>query len=470
MIVTEENSWSDLFSSKNAANAMALSLGVALVAINSLIAITILPSVVNDIGGLNLYAWNTTLFVVTSIIGAILSARLLRASGARKSYLIAALVFFVGSLFCTLAPTMEVMLIGRTIQGFGGGLLFALSYSMVNLVFPQSLWPRAMALISGMWGVATLAGPAIGGIFAEMDTWRYAFGIMLPITLLYALFTYLILPKKNTQNETKAALPIVQLFLLSAAIMAVSAGSLSQDVKANIIGIIAAVVLIVLFIIHERRTLVKLLPQNALSLRSPHLVLFTTMLLLVIGLSADVFVPYFLQVLHGQSPLVSGYMIAAAAVGWTIAEILSAGWQGAKMRFSIVSGPIFMLLGMVLLIVMLPRSSSGQWQTILPLILGLGLFGFGVGFGWPHIVTRILQVSADSDKDIAGASITIVQLSASAFGSALAGMTVNVFGFYQPGGVSGASSSSYWLFLFFAITPLLALFTAWKSAKIPAGK
>ncbi|MBI6548074.1 MFS transporter [Xenorhabdus lircayensis] len=470
MIMTEEGRWRDLFSSKNAPSAIALSLGVGLMAINTLIAITILPSVVNDIGGLNLYAWNTTLFVVASIIGSILSARLLSVSGARNAYLAAALVFFTGSLFCTLAPTMEMMLIGRTIQGLGGGLLFALSYSMINLVFEQSLWTRAMALISGVWGVATLIGPAIGGIFAEMNAWRYAFGIMLPTILLYALFTYLILPKKQVQNKTKTALPIVQLLLLSAAVLAVSSGSLSQDFRGNIIGIVASVILVSLLVIYERRTSARLLPENALSLRSPHLILFTTISLLVIGLSGDVFVPYFLQVLHGQSPLASGYIVAIAALGWTIGEMLSASWQGAKMRFAIVGGPVFMLIGMLLLLVMLPSQSVGEWQIMLPIIFGLGLFGFGVGFGWPHLLTRILQVSSDADKNIAGSSITTVQLFATAFGSALGGMIVNLFGFYQPGGVAGASSSSHWLFLLFAIAPILAFLTACKSAKIKVEK
>ncbi|PHM39628.1 MFS family major facilitator transporter [Xenorhabdus mauleonii] len=470
MIIAEEGRWKDLFSSKNAPSAIALSLGVGLMATNTLIAITILPSVVNDIGGLNLYAWNTTLFVMASIIGSILSAKLLSVSGARNAYLIAALIFLIGSLSCTVAPTMEMMLVGRTIQGLGGGFLFALSYAMINLVFEESLWTRAMALISGVWGVATLIGPAIGGIFAEMNAWRYAFGIMVPIILLYAIFTYMILPKKQEQDKTNTPLPFVQLILLAAAVLAVSSGSLSQDVRMNILGIAVAVILVSLLVIYERRTSARLLPENALSLRSPHLILFLTILLLVVGLSCDVFIPYFLQILHGQSPLVSGYMVATAALGWTIGEMASASWQGAKMRFAIMSGPVFMFLGMLLLLVLLPNPSAGEWQTILAIVLGLGIFGFGIGFGWPHLLTRILQVSSDADKNIAGSSITTVQLFATAFGSALGGMIVNLFGFYQPGGVEGASTSSHWLLLFFAITPILALLTASKAAKIKEGK
>nr|WP_244866664.1 MFS transporter [Photorhabdus heterorhabditis] len=455
-----------MFSGKNAASALALSLGVALHAINILIATTILPSVVQDIGGLNLYAWNTTLFVVASIIGSVLSARLLNSQGSRNAYLVAALLFFFGSLLCALAPTMEVMLIGRTVQGFGGGLLFALSYALINLVFEQALWPRAMALISGMWGVATLVGPAVGGIFAEMHAWRYAFGIMLPIMLLYAVFTYLILPKGKPQGQNKTALPLVQLVLLAGAVLIVSAGSVSESVKLNFAGIMLALVLIILLICYERRSVIRLLPHGALYLGSPHVALFATISLLVVSMTSEVFIPYFLQILHGQSPLASGYMAAAMAAGWTVAEIISAGWRGAGIRRAIISGPIFVLIGMLILSLILSHPSVGHWQVMIPIVIALTLVGFGIGFGWPHLLTRILQISSDADKDIAGASITTVQLFATAFGSALAGMVVNLSGLNEPGGVAGTASAAHWLFLLFAIAPLLALFTAWRSAKI----
>src|SRR5476649_189827 len=130
---TETSRWSDLFSGKNAARSIALSGGVVLHAINIYIATTILPSVVKDIGGLGFYAWNTTLFVVASILGSALSARLLRLAGPRGAYLVATLFFMLGSLACALAPSMPLLLLGRTIQGFGGGFLFALSYALINL-------------------------------------------------------------------------------------------------------------------------------------------------------------------------------------------------------------------------------------------------------------------------------------------------------------------------------------------------
>ncbi|WP_409241588.1 MFS transporter, partial [Aeromonas salmonicida] len=75
--------------------------------------------------------------------------------------------------------------------------------------------------------------------------------------------------------------------------------------------------------------------------------LYITTALLVIGMTSEIFVPYFLQLLHGQSPLISGYIAAAMAAGWTLSEILSSGWRGAGIRRAIVSGPLFVLVGLL---------------------------------------------------------------------------------------------------------------------------
>ncbi|MGL5425719.1 MFS transporter [Serratia sp. JSRIV001] len=465
-MITDENSrWSDLFSGKNAASAIALSLGVALHAINILVATTILPSVVQDIGGLDLYAWNTTLFVVASILGSALSARLLSGYGARSAYLVASLFFIVGAMLCALAPSMPVMLIGRTVQGFGGGLIFALSYAMINLVFEQKLWPRAMALISAMWGIATLVGPAVGGIFAELNAWRWAFGILLPIMVLYAAFTFRILPKGKPQQRP-TPLPLMQLLLLAGAVLVVSAGSLAESGWLNVGGIVLALLLLIGLIRREGHSRARLLPHQALRRGSALASLYVTVTLLVIGMTSEIFVPYFLQTLHGQSPLISGYIAATMAAGWTLSEILSSGWRGVGIRLAIISGPILVLLGLLGLAVLMPIPSNGHWQALGPIVLALTLVGFGIGFGWPHLLTRILQVAPQADKDIAGASITTVQLFATAFGAALAGMVTNLAGFTAPGGIEGASSAAHWLFLLFALAPLLAIYSAWRSAAI----
>src|SRR5690606_1970065 len=113
-------SWSELLWGRNGLRSLALAGGVALHAVNVYIVTTILPSVVKDIGGLEYYAWNTTLFVVASILGSALSPKAMDAFGPRHAFLFAIFVFVLGTTACALAPSMPWMLVGRTAQGLGG--------------------------------------------------------------------------------------------------------------------------------------------------------------------------------------------------------------------------------------------------------------------------------------------------------------------------------------------------------------
>ena len=103
-------------------------------------------------------------------------------------------MFGLGSLVCALAPTMEVLLAGRVVQGGAGGLLAGLGYAVINSALPQWLWTRASALVSAMWGVGTLVGPAAGGLFAQFGMWRWAFGALAILTAAIAALVPLALP------------------------------------------------------------------------------------------------------------------------------------------------------------------------------------------------------------------------------------------------------------------------------------
>src|SRR5476651_46856 len=458
-----QSGWKDLFNAENRGSAITLSAGVALYATNSYIVITILPSVVQDIGGLAWYAWNTTLYVVCSILGSALSARLMRSAGPRGSYLTAAAIFIAGAAICAAAPSMPVLLLGRAIQGLGGGFLFALSYAMINLVFKESLWPRAMALISAMWGIATLIGPAIGGIFAELHAWRYAFGLLVPVTLLFGVLVWRTLPAQQAKPQAAEPLPFIQLALLTGSVLVVSAGSLSSHGWVNLGGIVVALLMVMLLRQREFSSTVRLLPRNSLSLSSPLCWLYMTMALLMIGLGCEIYVPYLLQHLHGQTPLAAGYITAAAAAGWTLSEVASSGWTGRRADNAIVFGPLILAAGLLLLLFTVPVAFGMPWLNISGVVLGLTLAGFGIGLGWPHLLTRVLQQAPEEDREKAGASITVVQSFAAALGAALAGTVANFAGVNQ--GDAGASSAAFWMFLLFAIPAFLAMWIAWRSVK-----
>ncbi|WP_374449878.1 MFS transporter, partial [Stella sp.] len=422
------------------------------------VASTIMPSVVAEIGGLAYYAWNATLFIVGSIVGSALASDLLGRRGAHGAYRLAAAAFAAGSLLAALAPSMPVLLAARALQGLGGGLLFALSYAVIRLVLPQPLWPRAIALVSGTWGVAALSGPFVGGIFAELGQWRLAFWAVLAATgAFYALCTR-VLPAPSAAPPAGPAgrFPSRRLALLAGAALAISGASVVPSLWINAAGIAVAGLLLLAMVRLERAASVRLLPSDALRPATPLGAVYLTMALITVGTNAIVFVPLLLQVLHGRSPLGAGYLTVLQALGWTLGSLLSAGSAPRRAMRAMVLGPAAMATGLALLAWRMPLPSGDEPLAIAGIGLLLGMVGLGVGFAWPHLLTRAMTVASEAERSLASSSISTVQLVTSAFASALAGVVANLGGIIEPGGAAGAASAAFWLFATFTLGPFAA--------------
>lgn len=457
--------WAALLSGVNAVRTLALVGGVALHAINLYIGTTILPSVVRDIGGLEFYAWNTALFVVASIISAAMATQVLGKLGPRFAYVLGAAIFAVGSLACALAPSMPVMLVGRVVQGFGGGLLLALPYAMIRLLYDEALWSRAIGLLSGMWGVATLVGPAIGGVFAQMDAWRWAFGALIPAAALFTVLAVGVIPRRNTAESQSSPVAWTQLFLLAGAVFAVSAGSVSSQVVWNAAGVGAAIALSALLVIVDKHATNHLLPKDAFRPGAMGALYLAMGLLGMTVTSTEIFSPLFFQVLHAQTPLASGYLAAIMSAGWTVGSLISSSATDSRARLAIRIAPVLALAGLVGMAVLMPAPSNGGWHVLAPICAAMVAVGFAVGIAWPHLSTRVLQIAPQGEEDLAASSIMTVELFATAMGAALAGMLANLGGLTQPGGVPGTAGAAQWLFVAFALAPALCLITSRQTTR-----
>lgn len=456
--------WGELLSGTNLLRSLALSGGVTLHAVNLYIATTILPSVVRDIGGLDYYAWSTTVYVVASIVGAAVSARLLVRVGPRAAYPMAALVFALGSLLCATAPTMPMLLLGRFVQGLGGGMLVALPYAMVRIVFEPRLWSRGMAMISGMWGISSLLGPALGGVFAELGMWRAAFWSLIPIIALLSLAAVLVLPRRS-DDSVPAPLPGPQLLWLTVAVLAASWASVAHHLHWSFAGVGIAGLLLALMLHTERRSRQRLFPRGSFQLSSPLGPLYAMSALLAVTVTCtEIFVPLFLQEMHGRSPLQAGYIAAMMSVGWTLAALTTSGFQHRRLTRALRAAPLLSLASMAGLALTMP-AGDGSWIALVPVCLALVIGGAGVGTAYPHLGARVLQVAPADEEDVAAASIMTVQLCATAFGAALAGLVVNLTGQPEAGqGLADVAGAARWLFAIFMAAPLACLALMWPRA------
>lgn len=447
----ENLGWAALFAGKNKFKAIALGLGVVLHATNVFLSTTIMPSIIEEIGGLEYYAWNTTIFVVASVIGSVISAHILAANGPRKAYRLSTLIFALGTVVCMLAPAMTIMLLGRFIQGIGGGLLFALSYAMIRVVFVEALWPRAMAMISGMWGVAAFSGPLIGGVFAQYDLWRMAFGTILLISLILVVITELILPLRN-DSRSITAIPYVKLALLTASALAVSIGSLMESWIANLLGLAVAVFFLAVLVWRESKKGIRLLPTGAYRVTTALGTTYVIMAMLALSTSIEIFVPYFAQVIHGFSPIKAGYITVLIAFGWNSASLLFSGVKKESVNTLVFIGCLLMSVGLAGLSFLFSLEYT-LFQFLLICIF-LFLLGAGIGMGWPHLLTRVFSLAPIGEEELTSSSVTTVQLMAMAFGAAIAGLIANIGGLTTPGGINGAQEASVFLFGSFALAPL----------------
>jgi len=452
-----EARWRDILSGEYSAASAVLAGGIALHAVNITLSATMLPSIVAEIGGQSLYAWNATLATLAAILSAAVTGNLLRRTGARLGFGLAGLVFGFGSLLAALAWTMPVLLLGRVIQGAGGGMLFTLCYSMIIVVYPERLWSRAMALLSGTWGITMLFGPAVGGIFAELDMWRMGFGIMLPITALFVAVTLKLLPRNEGNHREPEPIALGQLMLLAGSVLAVPLGSIAPSVTWAVAAVLASIILLLTLMRREQTRSVRLFPRGATIAGKPLFLAISVMALLIFCINAEFFMPFYLQRLHGLSPLMAGYVAALVSIGWAASEVYSARFTGGKMHNAVLAGPVLMVIACAALGVATPMFENAGSAMTLMLSVSLVVLGVGIGVGWPHLNTFILQFTDEDERDMAASALSTVQMFAVAFGTAAAGLVGNFTGFNEAENQTIIANSAIWLFATFALVACVAV-------------
>lgn len=186
-------------------------LGMFIAAMESLIGSTILPSIISSLGGIDLYPWLISCFLLSLIVATPLFGKLADTLGFFKVYSIALFFFFIGSLLCGISQTMLQLIVARCFQGIGTGGLITLCLLYVGIAYPLTIRHKMQALISSMWAIASLLGPSLSAFIVAYTSWRFAFLINIPLCLVIALGSFFYLkniprPKTNTPFDIPGAI------------------------------------------------------------------------------------------------------------------------------------------------------------------------------------------------------------------------------------------------------------------------
>jgi MFS family permease len=380
---------------------------------------TVLPALVDELGGLHLYGWAFSAFWLTNIIGITVGGLDVDRRGPGRALVVGAILFSAGMIVSGLAGGMETVIVGRAVQGFGSGALGSVVYAVIARAYPASATPRMIALTSSAWVVPGLVGPALAGVIADSIGWRWVFLGVVPPVLLMAL---ILLPQlaslargarssEPERSDARRAGDAVRLAVGSTfALSALTVGVPLLAVALAIVGLWLAI-----------GALVHLLPPGTLRLAPGR----PAAVAAVFGIAfaffgTEAFLPLTVVQIRGGSVILGGIALSAAAVTWAAGSWLQARASDAGLRRPIVSaGAGLIAAGIaVISIVLVPGS------PVLVATVGWTIGGLGMGLAYSMLTLLVLETSTPGEEGMSSAALQLMFTLGTAFGAGIGGAIV----------------------------------------------
>ncbi|OBG56373.1 MULTISPECIES: MDR family MFS transporter [unclassified Mycobacterium] len=400
---------------------VAILLGMLMAALDQTIVATALPTIVANLGGAGHQSWVVTSYLLASTIITALVGKFGDLFG-RKRVFQAAVVFFVaGSVLCGLSSSMGMLVASRALQGIGGGGLMVTAMALIGEVIPLRDRGRYQGAMGAVFGVTTVIGPLLGGYFTDHFTWRWAFWINVPISVVVFFVAAAAIPPLSERTKPVIDYTGILLVGLGAAglTLATSWGGTTYPWGSpTIIGLFAgSVVALCLFAWVESRAAAPILPTRLFG--SP---VFTVCCVLsfVVGfamLGALTFLPTYMQFVDGVSATTSGLRTLPMVIGMLTTSMGSGVIVGRTGRYKVfpVAGTAVMAVAFFLMSRMDPSTS------VLVQSLFLVILGAGIGMCMQTLVLIVQNTVSFDDLGVATSGVTFFRTIGSSFGAAIFG-------------------------------------------------
>ncbi|MEV6264714.1 MDR family MFS transporter [Streptomyces sp. NPDC051784] len=396
-------------------------LGILLAALDQTIVGTALPTIVSDLGGAEHMSWVVTAYLLAETVATVLVGKFGDLFGRKLIFQISAIIFITGSFLCGLASNMLLLIVWRGVQGIGAGGLMVTSMALIADVIPLRDRGKYQGAIGAVFGVATVVGPLLGGLFTDHLTWRWAFYVNVPIAIVVVIAA-----ARNIPSVRAAGRPVIDYLGIALVAAGASALILATSWGGNeyawgspvILGLFAGgLVALALFCLVETRAKEPMLPMRLF--RNPVFAV-CSILSFIVGfamLGAMIYLPTYLQYVDGDSATLSGVRTLPLVIGLLAASIFSGNVvsRTGQYRYFPVIGSLVMAAGLFLLSRMGP--DSGVWlESLYMLVLGIGI---GLSM---QVLTIAVQNTVDySDLGTATSGVTFFRTLGSSFGTAVFG-------------------------------------------------
>jgi EmrB/QacA subfamily drug resistance transporter len=437
-------------------------LASGLVAIDGTIIATAVPSVVKDIGGAAAFPWLFSVYLLVQAVSVPVYAKLSDTIGRKPIMLIGIGLFLLGSILCGFAWSMPALIAFRVVQGLGAGAVQPMAITIAGDIYTLQERAKVQGYLASVWGIASVVGPTLGGVFSQFVTWRWIFFVNIPLCIIAAWM--IARAFHETIERTRHRVDYLGASLITAGmtliILAVLEGGVAWpwDSFASVGAFVLGGLMLLAFVFVEHRVAEPVLPLWVFSRR----LLFSTSLVglgvgaIVIGLSA--FVPTYLEGAIGVQPIVAGLALAALTLGWPIAASFSGRFYlRIGFRNTVLVGLVFAVAGSVALAAFAHAPSVAiVASTCFVIGLGMGLIAV------PSLVAAQSSVEWNQRGVVTGANLFSRSIG-SAIGAAIFGAIANaiIVASGKPGtDVAVVTSSSTAVFVAVAIAVLATALAA----------
>lgn len=385
-------------------------LSLFMAAVESTVVATAMPTIVGQLGGLASYSWVFSAFMLTSTTTVPVYGKLSDLYGRRPVFLFAMVLFLAGSTLSGLSQSMEQLIAFRALQGLGAGGLLPLAFIMIGDLFSFEERARMQGLFSGVWGVASIIGPLLGGFLVDQISWHWVFFVNLLPGLLAALLVGLGWRELHQAGRrTLAGIDYAGTVLLSAGVVVLLLALFDLGTGTSWILLAAAAALFGALLWVERRARDPVLPLHLFRDRLFAISCTHGLLAGCAMFGSASFIPLFAQAVLGTSATVAGSTLAPQMLSWVFASIL-----GSRLllrygyRTIVLAGMVFLCAGTILMTGINPSTS-------LPFIMVcVGLMGTGMGLSIPAFM---IAVQSSVERPAMGTATATLQFSRSIGGT-----------------------------------------------------